>query len=654
MSTTPEDRATESAEESAEDHVRYIVVVHGMGEPRENATLLPVINRFVCARYEGKEGEAGKEDGAERHRPSLSEKFKAWCFPTRENRGHACVTLGQLSGASRDRPWVEFEGIPKSGKQHQPFIGTQSSSGDNLRFVDVYWGDVTQKQFQKAGQKVAPWSASLIDRLRSNESSPKWAVGLLEAIRAAVLPVQAVLSVRDPKANDLVFNRFLGDVQMYGEDLCCRGRAVRRLHDRLAKVDAEHRKSEKNGKQREARYTIIAHSLGTIMALDALMSAHAKPSEREKCSLGGDSFDGYANPIPDPEERYRPAAPNTLPDVGWIEHVDHLVTLGSPIDKFLVIWWFNYGYLASTDWMDPTLAEKRRNGKRIKHSNYCDEQDPVGHELDVAYTREAVHTVFGRDCEEDEKADHAPDEERIYVRYVLPGQAHIEYWNDQELFERILARTVDGEDSALSEGMWYREDVYRRVLDISHRVIPMVFLLVAGFSFARGVVAKGLLARVSPLAMAAGLLWLGCNVIKLMTEWRQALAVKRGDKIPKPESAGGVTVPGVAGRASGDAAEPRDARKPKSRKTLGKRLNRWVALPFWSWSFVSLGAAAALGLLRAGAKNPYLLPEVLRTHLSLAVEATAILYAAGICGMILYGFRMQWYRQSQKEWAKYK
>ena len=70
------------------------------------------------------------------------------------------------------------------------------------------------------------------------------------------------------------------------------------------------------------------------------------------------------------------------------------MTLGSPIDKFLMLWWLKYRYLLkSRFWCQPNRSTK------ISHFNYCDELDPVGHNLDVAHCTPAYKAVLER-CED--------------------------------------------------------------------------------------------------------------------------------------------------------------------------------------------------------------------------------------------------------------
>ena len=48
------------------------------------------------------------------------------------------------------------------------------------------------------------------------------------------------MNFRFKEMKELVFVKFLGDVQLYGEYSRCRGRAVRRFHELMARVEAAH------------------------------------------------------------------------------------------------------------------------------------------------------------------------------------------------------------------------------------------------------------------------------------------------------------------------------------------------------------------------------------------------------------------------------
>jgi len=65
---------------------------------------------------------------------------------------------------------------------------------------------------------------------------------------------------------------------MYGDSPYTRGLAVRKFHEAMAKVHQAHCKEF--GDQLTPHYTIIAHSLGTIMTMDAISYAHANIQSR--------------------------------------------------------------------------------------------------------------------------------------------------------------------------------------------------------------------------------------------------------------------------------------------------------------------------------------------------------------------------------------
>ncbi len=100
--------------------IRYVIVVHGIGEQRKNETVIKVVNRFAEAR-------SGTVDNLE------------------------VLTLGRASGQTgtsksptSELPWMEFEGIPRDRNKSvsEPFFGKISKSGENIRFVDLCWSDV--------------------------------------------------------------------------------------------------------------------------------------------------------------------------------------------------------------------------------------------------------------------------------------------------------------------------------------------------------------------------------------------------------------------------------------------------------------------------------------------------------------------------------
>jgi hypothetical protein len=110
----------------------------------------------------------------------------------------------------------------------------------------------------------------------------------------------------------------------------------------------------------------------------------------------------------------------------WADDVAGFMTIGSPIDKHLILW--------------PELfAKKSPSAKpktRIQWRNYYDYGDPVGFELDGI--RDWIGTNEWKDVFEfDECHDFG------FARYPLPGKAHVDYWNDDDVFGHFLSTVVD-------------------------------------------------------------------------------------------------------------------------------------------------------------------------------------------------------------------
>jgi len=143
---------------------------------------------------------------------------------------------------------------------------------------------------------------------RPQERVPPWTLKVLELLRETIAVTDLVLRLRLAEWRDVIFGQYLGDVQLYGEYAVARGQAVRRFHDRLADVEEAHaREFAGVADAPEARYTVIAHSLGTVMAMDALLYAHAHDRVRAGTDAPGLGlpFPGYA------------AKGKTVPGVAW-------------------------------------------------------------------------------------------------------------------------------------------------------------------------------------------------------------------------------------------------------------------------------------------------------------------------------------------------
>ncbi len=497
----------------------YVIVVHGMGEQRINSTTYQVVNRFAESRAKSRRHEIGEE---------------------RSNTPLKTVLPAHLSGQSIRKGataygWSEFKGIPVDpSKTDEVFDGTRpdNSRGENFRFAEFYWADILQRHQDRYASKARAWVPSLLERLQEEEITPvgwvpAWGNQLLKHIAETGLSLQRAAHFRFKKLADTIFDGFLGDVHLYGDYDRTRGKAVRRFHvmmDELFMRDfiqwATHCTEEGALPYQPPEFTIIAHSLGSIMALDALTYAFTKQSIREgdhetPCSslpfLGytyeeaqtekrnrnrlakrlrsifktssfsldefeqflpeekeakieiirltekvrsllkeleeSESGEANSNGLQSAQNAIRSEKP-PLPNLFWRNSVRNLITVGSPIDKFLVFWHPKYRHLGLQNpdgttpdsWKEQSThwQEFPKDFQKIKHFNFCDVNDPVGHKLDVLHSTTEYKKIFHGGGSQENQWDV------LYQRYNLPGAAHIEYFTDSTLFEKIVTEILDG------------------------------------------------------------------------------------------------------------------------------------------------------------------------------------------------------------------
>jgi hypothetical protein len=257
-----------------------------------------------------------------------------------------------------------------------------------LIIVDGCWSDVTEERRQDTASSLATWSEALRLRLARRTKLRRMS-RLLRDARRILLPIEKGMRWQFPDLARTIFDDFLSDVQVYAEYAPARQAAITRLSGYLEDIVTQHEAAYGNDAP-DYDISIVAHSLGTVASLDVL--AHA--------ALMQDT---------------EPAA--------WYSRIKHFVTLGSPIDKFLVLWSENYRAYEKL----PALLKESTDTSRepIQFWNYCDELDPVGHHIDLLRSLPWAETLF------------TFSDDQVYTRYCLPGKAHVDYWHDEALMQRI-------------------------------------------------------------------------------------------------------------------------------------------------------------------------------------------------------------------------
>jgi hypothetical protein len=217
-----------------------------------------------------------------------------------------------------------------------------------------------------------------------------------------------------------VLEAYLGDVQIVTEFATYRNDIIGNFHSALENIITLHPK---------ARIHIVAHSEGTVVSFLALLLAMSGKQVIPK--RGSDLarvLDADVNDAGSP--------------LRWLRNIRGFMTIGSPIDKHLLLWrrlW--------TD-LDPQKANPLFTGERIRWRNYYDFGDPIGFKLETARDWlelkqcEAFDFCGCKDCLHDIG----------FARYFLPGKAHNDYWDDPAVFEHFIRQAVmpikEGEDPA--------------------------------------------------------------------------------------------------------------------------------------------------------------------------------------------------------------
>lgn len=299
----------------------------------------------------------------------------------RQPRG---VPIGKLH--SRLRP---PEGGPAAWAEVGPLPG--------LGFAEVFWADIGRAHESHVLEDPVRWAETIVQRLdvldaavpAPGDDAPPLdraaARRVLhdfgQALRFARLLNHALVRLGAGSIDlDRTLVRSLGDVQLFAEYAGPRAAVLARFHEVMRRIDAA-------AAGRDVEIHICAHSQGSVVALLGLLEACV-----------------FAQP--------------------WLDRVRSLLTIGSPIDKFLILW---------PELFAP-FVDNGRKGPRIRWRNYNDLTDPVGYELDTARAYwPRVHPALFR--------EQSP-EDRQFRRYLVPGKSHVDYWHDQEVFAEWLAHDV--------------------------------------------------------------------------------------------------------------------------------------------------------------------------------------------------------------------
>jgi hypothetical protein len=228
-------------------------------------------------------------------------------------------------------------------------------------------------------------------------------------------------------------------VQVVAEFASDRRKILDEFNKVMMTVNTIYNDEEKDDNEQVEIY-IMAHSEGTVIAFLGLLEA-ANQSE--------------------------------LPENQWLKKVRGLMTFGSPIDKHLILW---------PELFPPHQdTEKRFMQKPIEWFNYYDRGDPIGFELDYAREWLPVNNWHGL-------FNFTGKNDFGFIRYPFPGEAHVEYWKDEDVFGHFIQTVVKPPpaldhtppnprfDKAPKDFIWYRTFSY-----VLPYVVIFILLFVAVF-----------------------------------------------------------------------------------------------------------------------------------------------------------------------------
>jgi hypothetical protein len=302
-------------------------------------------------------------------------------------------------------------------------------------FAEVFWADIP-RQVVKAEdtlEETKAWGATVVSRARAayvakvpkgrrlGDVDFRLCAGVIEEIVETITVLENLLFVFK-KMGILKFDLapllrdYIGDVQIVTEFKYYRERIVARFHSAMAQILEAFPAERPKG---VPEIYVVAHSEGTVVSFIGMLQAMS------------------GTVVCDPD------TPKIPISTDWIKCVRGFMTIGSPIDKHLVLWeklWEELDLASTVDKLGavaftaPDGRPRLELSGRIEWRNYYDFGDPIGFELSSA--REFLAK---RKCA---AFDFSKDDDFGFSRYLLPGKAHNDYWGDADVFGHFINDVV--------------------------------------------------------------------------------------------------------------------------------------------------------------------------------------------------------------------
>jgi hypothetical protein len=268
-----------------------------------------------------------------------------------------------------------------------------------IGFAEVYWADIPRRVVKEGYvlEEAKKWAKTVSGRLALRAMTKGSPIPEREQVRLTtvldeVIETIAVLERLNfvfAKAGLLKFNlnqlltNFLGDVQIVADFQSYRDEILKSF----GAVMTDALKLVPTG---PVELYLVGHSEGSVLTFIALITALSDPAQHK-----------------------------------WIHSVKGVMTIGSPIETHHLLWPELWQHLT----VHPSLDTKPLN---IPWRNYYDYGDPIAYGLDA--TKQWIDKQgFSR---------HLDLSQTRFGRSYLPGKAHVDYWEDNELFAHFIQTVV--------------------------------------------------------------------------------------------------------------------------------------------------------------------------------------------------------------------
>jgi hypothetical protein len=296
--------------------------------------------------------------------------------------------------------------------------------------AEVFWADIPQEAQQEGRtmEETKAWARTVVARAQALCAKAKGkdasaitppdfhlAAEVLDEMIDTIYVLENLTFLAD-KAGVFSFDlrqtleNYLGDVQIVTEFTEFRENIIGRFRQAMESIC-----KQCLCENADLRLHIVAHSEGTVVSFLGLVQAMSGQNPSSVSYIGESVGATEARVIPD-----------------WLKHVHGYMTIGSPIDKHLLLWprlW---------EGLNPAFANTQLKAGQIRWRNYYDFGDPVGFKLNTA--RDWLHIKQSKafqfcGCP---KCQH----DIGFARYLFPGKAHTDYWDDADVFEHFIGDVI--------------------------------------------------------------------------------------------------------------------------------------------------------------------------------------------------------------------